>query len=169
LACGILSGTTCGPCPDGPARIATRSVAGGDFRTKSGRSRRDKTALPEADAQLGYHLVNLLLHCLSALLLMKILRRLEIPGAWLAAAIFALHPVQVESVAWISELKNTLSGVFYFGSGLVYLEFDRNRKLGPYLTAFALFLLGLLSKTVIATLPAALSSSSSGGNDVSYL
>jgi protein O-mannosyl-transferase len=108
------------------------------------------------DAPLGYHLVNLLLHCFSALLLLKILRRLEIPGAWLAAAIFALHPVQVESVAWISELKNALSGVFYFSSGLVYLEFDRTRKRGPYLTALALFLLGLLSKTVIATFPAAL-------------
>jgi protein O-mannosyl-transferase len=108
------------------------------------------------DAPLGYHLVNLLLHCLSALLLLKILRRLEIPGGWLAAAIFALHPVQVESVAWISELKNALSGVFYLSSGLVYLEFDRTRKAGPYLAAAALFLLGLLSKTVIATLPAAL-------------
>ncbi|HEX4200518.1 MAG TPA: hypothetical protein VHY59_03295, partial [Chthoniobacterales bacterium] len=108
------------------------------------------------DAPLGYHLVNLLLHCISALLLLKILRRLEVPGGWLAAAIFVLHPVQVESVAWISELKNALSGVFYLSSGLVYLEFDRTRKLGPYLTAVALFLLGLLSKTVIATLPAAL-------------
>jgi protein O-mannosyl-transferase len=108
------------------------------------------------DVPLGYHLVNLLLHCISALLLLRILRRLEIPGAWLAAAIFALHPVQVESVAWIAELKNALSGVFYLSAGLVYLEFDRTRKLGPYLTAIALFLLGLLSKTVIATLPAAL-------------
>ncbi|MFZ0503733.1 MAG: tetratricopeptide repeat protein [Chthoniobacterales bacterium] len=108
------------------------------------------------NSPVGYHLVNIVLQCLSALLLLKILRRLEIPGTWLAAAIFALHPVQVESVAWISELKNTLSGVFYLGSGLVYLEFDRTRKLGPYLTAIALFLLGLLSKTVIATLPAAL-------------
>ena len=108
------------------------------------------------DAPLGYHLVNIVLHCLSALLLLKILRRLEIPGAWLAAAIFGLHPVQVESVAWISELKNTLSGVFYLGSGLVYLEFDRSRKLAPYFVALVLFLLGLLSKTVIATLPGAL-------------
>jgi tetratricopeptide (TPR) repeat protein len=108
------------------------------------------------DAPLGYHLVNVLLHCLSALLLLQILRRLQIPGAWLAAAIFVLHPIQVESVAWISELKNTLSGVFYLGSGLAYLAFDRTRKLGPYLTSLALFVLGLLSKTVIATFPAAL-------------
>jgi protein O-mannosyl-transferase len=108
------------------------------------------------DAPLGYHLVNVILHCISAFLLLKILRRLEIPGAWLAAAIFALHPVQVESVAWISELKNTLSGVFYFSSGLVYLNFDRTRKPRSYIIALGLFILGLLSKTVIATLPAAL-------------
>jgi protein O-mannosyl-transferase len=108
------------------------------------------------DAPLGYHLVNIVLHCISALLLLKILRRLEIPGAWLAVAIFALHPVQVESVAWISELKNMLSGVFYFSSALVYLQFDRTRKAAPYLVSLLLFILGLLSKTVIATLPGAL-------------
>jgi hypothetical protein len=62
------------------------------------------------------------------LLLVRILRLLEIPGAWLAAAIFALHPIQAESVAWISELKNMLSGVFYFGSVLAYLKFDRTKE-----------------------------------------
>ena len=108
------------------------------------------------DATLGYHLVNILLHAFSALLLARILRQLEVPGAWLAATIFALHPVQVESVAWISELKNTLSGAFYLGSALAYLEFDRKRGPKPYLVALGLFILGLLSKTVIATLPAAL-------------
>ena len=108
------------------------------------------------DSTLGYHLVNILLHALSALLLVRILRQLKIPGAWLAAAIFALHPVQVETVAWISELKNTLSGVFYLGAALAYLGFDRNRNGGNYALALGLFVLGLLSKTVIATLPAAL-------------
>ena len=97
-----------------------------------------------------------MLHSISALVLVRILRRLEIPGAWLAAAIFALHPIQVESVAWISELKNILSGVFYFSSALAYLKFDSTRKLGPYGIALVLFILGLMSKTVIATLPAAL-------------
>jgi tetratricopeptide (TPR) repeat protein len=108
------------------------------------------------DATVGYHLINILLHAFSALLLVKMLRQLKIPGAWLAAAIFALHPVQVESVAWISEFKNTLSGAFYLGSALAYLGFDRNRNGGNYALALGLFVLGLMSKTVIATLPAAL-------------
>jgi tetratricopeptide (TPR) repeat protein len=108
------------------------------------------------DSTAGYHWLNILLHAFSALLLVKILRQLKIPGAWLAAALFALHPVEVESVAWISELKNTLSGVFYLSAALAYLRFDRNRNGGYYAIALGLFLLGLLSKTVIASLPAAL-------------
>jgi protein O-mannosyl-transferase len=108
------------------------------------------------DATTGYHLVNILLHAFSALLLVRLLRQLGVPGAWLAAAIFALHPVEVESVAWISELKNTLSGVFYLSAALAYLGFDRNRNPGNYAAALTLFLLGLMSKSVIATLPAAL-------------
>jgi len=107
-------------------------------------------------AMLGYHLVNILMHVTAALLLLKILRTLQIPAAGLAAAIFALHPVQVESVAWISELKNTLSGVCYFASALAYLRFDRTRDKAAYATALFLFAAGLLAKTVIATLPAAL-------------
>lgn len=105
---------------------------------------------------MGYHFTNILLHLCSALLLLKILRRLDVPGAWLTTALFALHPLQVESVAWISELKNTLSGVCYLGAALIYLKFDRERKPVFYCVALGLFLLGLMSKTVIATLPAAL-------------
>ncbi|MGO8697772.1 MAG: tetratricopeptide repeat protein [Limisphaerales bacterium] len=108
------------------------------------------------DAPLGYHLINVLLHVLGALLLVKVLRQLHIPGAWFAAALFALHPVEVESVAWVSELKNTLSGVFYLGSALCYLRFDQGRKRMFYLGSLGLFAAGLLSKSVIATLPAAL-------------
>ena len=108
------------------------------------------------DATTEYHWVNILLHASSALLVAKILRRLKIPGAWLAAALFALHPVEVESVAWITELKNTLSGLFYLSATLVYLGFDRKRSWENYALALGLFILGLLCKTVIATLPAAL-------------
>lgn len=108
------------------------------------------------DSLFAYHLLNLLLHAASAFLLVAILRRLEIPGAWLAAFLFAFHPVQVETVAWISEQKNTLSTVFYLGSALVYLEFDRTRARRVYWIAFGLFAAALLSKSVTATLPAAL-------------
>jgi tetratricopeptide (TPR) repeat protein len=108
------------------------------------------------DATLGYHLVNIVLHACSAWLVFLILRRLAIPGAMLAAAIFALHPIEVESVAWMTELKNTLSGVGYLGAMLAYLHFDSSRARRMYLTAIALFVLALLSKTVTATLPAAL-------------
>src|ERR1039458_2811048 len=108
------------------------------------------------DSILGYHLVNILLHCLSAMLFLTILRQLEAPGAWLAAALFALHPVHVESVAWMSQLKNTLSGLLYLSSVLAYLGFDRTRKKGLYALALGLFVLALLSKTATVTLPAAL-------------
>ena len=107
------------------------------------------------DATLGYHLTNILLHALSALLVVIIVRRLGLRGAWLAGFIFALHPVCVEAVAWISEQKSTLSTVFYLASALVYLNFDRTRRRSLYFLAFGLFILALLSKTVTATLPAA--------------
>lgn len=105
---------------------------------------------------LGYHLANLALHALAAGLAGLLLRRLAMPGAWLAAAFFALHPVQVESVAWISEQKNTLSAVFCFGAALAWLRFDAGRLRRHYWLALGLFALGLLTKTVVATLPAAL-------------
>ncbi len=108
------------------------------------------------DNPVGYHLVNILLHASAAGLAWRILRRLAIPGAYLAAAVFALHPVHVESVAWITELKNTLSAVFYLASAWAYLRFDEERRTRWYLLATGLFVLGLSSKTVTATLPAAL-------------
>lgn len=111
---------------------------------------------------LGYHLLNILLHVLNATLVFYILKRLSIPGAWLAALIFALHPVHVESVAWVTELKNLLSGAFYLSALMVYLSFDdptgRNTrgKFGFYILSFFLFVCALLSKTVTATLPLAI-------------
>jgi hypothetical protein len=104
----------------------------------------------------GYHACNLCLHATAAFLFFCLLRRLAVPGAFLGSLLFALHPVGVESVAWIAEQKNTLSAVFYLLSALAYLHFDEGRKRGWYLAGLSLFLLALLSKTVTATLPAAL-------------
>lgn len=104
----------------------------------------------------GYHLITLAWHLVAVLLLYSILRNLNIPGALLAAAIFALHPVMVESVAWVSEQKNTLSAVFYLAAFRVYLEYDESRQRSYYSISLVLFTLGLLTKTVTATLPAAM-------------
>jgi hypothetical protein len=108
------------------------------------------------NSTLGYHLVNILLHFISALLLVFILRRLKIPGAWLAGAIFALHPVMVESVAWITEMKNTLSGVFFLSTILTYLKYDQKKEKRFYILSIGLFILGLMSKTAIAPFPPAM-------------
>lgn len=108
------------------------------------------------DATAGYHLVNVLLHATGACLVAVTLRRLAIPGAWLAAWLFALHPVCVESVAWISEQKNTLSLVLYLCAMLAYLRFDEERRPTHYVVATLLFVAALATKTVTATLPAAL-------------
>jgi len=105
---------------------------------------------------VGYHVANILLHATAAFLLVLIVRRLALPGAMLAGFIFALHPVCVEAVAWISEQKSTLSGVFYLAAALAYLKFDDTRRRKTYAIALALFVLALLSKTVTATLPTAL-------------
>ena len=109
----------------------------------------------------GYHLVNVLLQAGNAILLWLILERLEIVGAWLAAAVFAIHPVQVESVAWISEQKNLLSGAFYLAAVLAYMRFcpldaerpEEKARWGLYGLAFAFFVGAMLSKTVACTWP----------------
>jgi hypothetical protein len=106
---------------------------------------------------LGYHVVNVLMHIGVALLLWRVLLVLEVPGAWFAGAIFALHPVHVESVAWITERKNVLSGALYFLAFLSYLKWTGSPKQWKwYGAALALFVAALLSKSVTATLPAAI-------------
>ena len=103
----------------------------------------------------GYHLVNVLLHAANAVLAWLVLRRLRLPGAWLAAAIFGLHPVHVESVAWITERKNVLSGACYLAALLTALavaEAPASRRTHAG-WVIALFGAALLSKTVTCTLP----------------
>ena len=108
------------------------------------------------DSTFAYHLLNVLLHATAACLFARLLRRLAVPGAWLAALLFALHPVCVESVAWITEQKNTLSAVFYLAAALAGLRYFDTRRPAHYAAATALFVLALLTKTVTASLPAAL-------------
>ena len=107
----------------------------------------------------GYHWVNILLHIANALLVWALLTRLKIPGAWLATGIFALHPVQVESVAWITERKNLLMGFFFLSTLLAWTRFVDERTERPWrFYGLALFfhLLALCSKSTACTLPAAL-------------
>jgi len=126
---------------------------------------------------LGYHVTNVLLHGLNSVLLCLLLLRLGVPGALFAALIFALHPVNVESVAWITERKNVLSGLFYLSSMLAYFycsftgaifrkpDGEENSALDArsdsagykqklYWISFVLFLFALLSKTVACSMPA---------------
>jgi len=131
---------------------------------------------------LGYHLVNVLMHAANTMLLWAVLRRLVVPGAWIAAALFAFHPVQVESVAWVTELKNTQSVLFCLLALLTWMRFLRccpvavehkssqsansgctgaprvatTRASAFYLLTLAFYLLALSSKTTACTLPAAL-------------
>lgn len=117
----------------------------------------------------GYHFNNLWLHALGTLVLWRILNRLKVPYPWWVAAVFALHPVQVESVAWITERKNVLSGLFYFSSLYCYLRFSKlgadsetasesstlpRRRWTFYAVSWVLFLGALGSKTVTCSLPA---------------
>ena len=117
-------------------------------------------------APLPYHLVNVLMHGACAVVLWRVLRSLQVPGAWLGAALWALHPVQVESVAWITEMKNTQSGLFFLLSILFFLRWlkardpERKNTGAGLLTSYALTLifaaLAMASKSSTVILPVVL-------------
>lgn len=102
---------------------------------------------------LGFHAANIALNALNGFLLWRVLLRLQIPGAWLAALVFAVHPVNAASVAWISEMKNTLSMAFYLGAALSFFGFEDSSNKRAYAAAAGLFVLALLSKASVVMLP----------------
>ena len=104
---------------------------------------------------LGYHAVNLALHALNTALVWRLLERAGVPGAWLAAALFAVHPVHVQSVAWVIERKDLLSALFYLLAALAWLRFEASPRARRYLLVLVLYVAALLSKSVAVTFPAA--------------
>jgi len=110
---------------------------------------------------LPYHVVNILLHAAAAVVLWRLLRLWRVRGAWLGAAVWALHPVQVESVAWITEMKNTQSGLFYLLAILFFCRSHRASSEGrsaggaarDYALSLAFAALALASKSSTVVLP----------------
>jgi tetratricopeptide (TPR) repeat protein len=105
---------------------------------------------------LFFHLVNVALHAVNALLLWRVLGALRVPGAWLGAALWALHPVQAETVAWVTELKNTLSGCFYLTCVLCWAHWLRTRQRWCYAGMLAAALLAMAAKSSTVVLPGVL-------------
>ena len=108
------------------------------------------------DSPYGYHVVTILFHALNTVLLWRALVALRIPGAWVGALLFGIHPVHAESVAWISELKNTLSLAFLLWSFLSWIKWEETRSRRSLGASLALFLASMLCKTSVVMFPVAL-------------
>ena len=112
-------------------------------------------------APTPYHILNVLIHAGSAVLLWRVLRQLDVRGAWLGAALWAVHPVMVQSVAWVTELKNTQSCLFYLLSIFCFLKVDASRtderlRWWRFDWALLFFVLAIASKPSTVMLPAVL-------------
>jgi len=105
---------------------------------------------------LGYHVVNVALHGVNTLLMWRILTRLEVPGSWLVAALFAAHPMQAEAVTWIMGRKDLLSTLFYLAAAGCWLRFRERPRIGTQVLLRLLFAAGMLTQSMVVTLPAAL-------------
>lgn len=101
----------------------------------------------------GYHIVSIVLHALGACLLWMLLVRTKIPGAWLAALLFAVHPLCVESVSWVAEQKNTFSLPFFLLAAFFYVTFDQRESRKYYFLALLAFLAAMLSKSSVVMFP----------------
>ena len=104
----------------------------------------------------GYHIVNILIHFANALLLWRLLVRLAVPGAWFTAMVFATHPLNVESVAWVMGRKDLLSSLFYLAAVLMWLRFIESPHPRRYVAALLLLAAGMFCKSIVVTLPVAL-------------
>jgi len=104
----------------------------------------------------GYHVVNVALHGVNTVLLWRILDRLEVPGAWLAAALFAVHPMQAEAVTWVMGRKDVLSTLFYLTAAGCWLSCRERPRIGIQALMLLLFAAGMLTKSMVVTLPVAL-------------
>jgi Flp pilus assembly protein TadD len=116
---------------------------------------------PSAPWPTGYHATSVVLHAIGALLLWRLFVVMKIPGAWLGAVLFAVHPVCVESVAWVSELKNTLSMPLFLLSAISFVKFDDaaegdDRKWVHYVLSVVFFLLSMFAKTSVVAMPVVL-------------
>lgn len=106
----------------------------------------------------GYHAVTIVLHIIGALLLWWLLHEMQVPGAWLGGFLFAIHPLGVESVAWVSELKNTLSMPLFLLAAICYVRFEKE-PVGSqearisYGLSIVCFLLSMLAKTSVVMFP----------------
>ena len=105
------------------------------------------------DNTLGYHVTNLVLHLVSALLVWRLLAKLSLRLAWLGGLLFAVHPAMVESVAWMSELKNTLSLPPFLLAACAYIDYDEHGRRRDYLLSLGLFLVAMLCKISMAPFP----------------
>lgn len=103
-----------------------------------------------------YHLICIFIHGLNCFWFGRILDRYQVQNRWLPILIFALHPVQVEAVAWIFQLKTLLSTLFFLVSFDFYIEYDRNKNRKQYFRSLTCFLLALLSKTSVVLFPVTL-------------
>lgn len=113
--------------------------------------------------KIGYHAVNIVLHAIAALLLWRLMSVMKLPGGWLAGMLFAVHPIGVESVSWVSELKNTLCQPLFLLAAIHFVLFDdaereagdwdSRRVWGNYALAVLCFLLAMLAKTSVVMFP----------------
>jgi len=103
-----------------------------------------------------YHTTNILLHCCNVLLFWKLLRMIKVPSPLIAAGLFAVHPVHVESVAWIIERKDVLSALFYLVAFMSYVRFENQRRWAFYFITCLFFVAGMWTKSIVISLPLAL-------------